>query len=61
MKRGNLLLGTGSSMLAVVVLAAALAGVISSHGPTEQLYRDLTLASPSWAHWIGVDGVGRMC
>jgi peptide/nickel transport system permease protein len=59
MKRRNLLLGIGSSMLAVVVLAAALAGAISTHGPTEQLYRDLALAPPSWTHWIGVDGVGR--
>ncbi|MGO9608454.1 MAG: ABC transporter permease, partial [Verrucomicrobiia bacterium] len=59
MKRPNLLLGLGSSMLAVVILAAAFAGVISSHAPTEQLYRDLALAPPSWAHWIGVDGVGR--
>ncbi len=59
MKRPNLLLGIGSSMLAVVILAAAFAGVISSHAPTEQLYRDLALAPPSWAHWIGVDGVGR--
>lgn len=46
-------------MLAVVVLAALLAGVASPHGPTEQLYRDLALAPPSWAHWIGVDDVGR--
>ncbi|HTS16799.1 MAG TPA: ABC transporter permease [Verrucomicrobiae bacterium] len=59
MKRRNLLLGTGSWMLAVVVLAALLAGVASPHGPTEQLYRDLALAPPSWAHWIGVDDVGR--
>ena len=59
MKSKSLLLWIGSSMLAVVVLAAALAGVVSKHGPTEQLYRDLALAPPSWAHWIGVDGVGR--
>jgi peptide/nickel transport system permease protein len=59
MKQRNSLLGIGSSMLAVVVLAAVLAGVVSAHGPTEQLYRDLALAPPSWSHWIGVDGVGR--
>ena len=59
MKRRNPLLWIGSSMLAAIVLAAALAGLVSPHGPTEQLYRDLTLAPPSWAHWVGVDGVGR--
>ena len=59
MKRWNSLLWIGGSMLAVAVLSAALAGVVSPHGPTEQLYRDLSLSSPSWAHWIGVDGVGR--
>jgi peptide/nickel transport system permease protein len=46
-------------MVAIVVLAAALAGAISKHGPTEQVYRDLALTPPSWAHWVGVDGVGR--
>ena len=59
MKRRNSLLWIGSSMLTVIVLAAALAGAASPHGPTEQLYRDLTLTPPSWAHWVGVDGVGR--
>jgi peptide/nickel transport system permease protein len=59
MKSRNPLLWIGSVMLAVVVLAAALAGVVSKHAPTEQLYRDLSLAPPSWTHWVGVDGVGR--
>lgn len=59
MKRWNPLLWIGSLMAAVVVLAAALAGAVSKHGPTEQLYRDLALAPPSWTHWVGVDGVGR--
>ena len=59
MKRRNSLLWVGSAMLTVVILAAALAGTISPHGPTEQIYRDLTLAPPSWTHWVGVDGVGR--
>jgi peptide/nickel transport system permease protein len=59
MKRRNPLLWIGSLMVAVVVLAAALAGAISKHGPTEQLYRDLALTPPSWTHWVGVDGVGR--
>src|SRR5882724_7394468 len=59
MKRRNSLLWIGSTMLAVVVLAAALAGALSPHGPTEQIYRELALAAPSWTHWVGVDGVGR--
>lgn len=59
MKLKNLLLWIGSAMIAVVVLAAALAGAISKHGPTEQLYRELALTPPSWTHWVGVDGVGR--
>jgi hypothetical protein len=49
MKRRNLLLGIGSSMLTAVVLAAALAGMLSPHGPTEQLYRDLALTPASTA------------
>jgi ABC-type dipeptide/oligopeptide/nickel transport system permease subunit len=59
MKGKNAPLWTGSSMLAVVVMAAALASAVSPHGPTEQLYRNLALSPPSWIHWIGVDGVGR--
>ena len=55
----NLPFGMGISMLAMVVLAAVLGPLLSKHGPTEQLYRDLALAPPSWAHWVGVDGVGR--
>jgi len=46
-------------MLAVVVLAALLAPVISRHGPTEQPFRALALAGPSWPHPLGVDGAGR--
>ncbi len=59
MKRKNSLLWIGSTMLAAVVLAAVLAGAVSPHGPTEQIYRDFALAAPSWTHWVGVDGVGR--
>jgi peptide/nickel transport system permease protein len=59
MNRINSLLWVGSTMLTVVVLAAILAGALSPHGPTEQVYRDITLAPPSWSHWVGIDGVGR--
>lgn len=59
MKRRNGLLWTGSTMLAVVILSAALAGVIGKHGPTEQPFRAELLAAPSFRHPLGVDGVGR--
>ena len=59
MKRRNSLLWVGSTMLIVVVLAAALAGALSPHGPTEQIYRDFALAPPSWTHWVGIDGGAR--
>ena len=59
MKKRNPLLWTSSAMLAVVVVAALLAGVLAQHGPTEQRYRDQALAAPSPEHWLGVDGVGR--
>jgi len=49
----------GTTMLGAVILAAALAGAISKHGPTDQPYRDLALTAPSWQHWVGVDSVGR--
>lgn len=46
-------------MLAVVVLAALLAPAVAKHGPMEQAFRDRIFAAPSWAHPLGVDGVGR--
>jgi peptide/nickel transport system permease protein len=46
-------------MLFVVVLGAVLASPLSKHGPAEQPYRVEALASPSWQHPLGVDGVGR--
>jgi peptide/nickel transport system permease protein len=49
----------GGAMLAIVVLAALLAPVLSKHGPTEQPFRADIFAAPSWQHPVGVDGVGR--
>ncbi|MBI5396185.1 MAG: ABC transporter permease [Verrucomicrobia bacterium] len=50
---------TGVVMLALVLAAALLAGVIGRHGPLEQPFRDRMLAPPSLAHPFGVDGAGR--
>jgi peptide/nickel transport system permease protein len=48
----------GVSILGLIVLAAALAPVITQHNPTDQ---DLlhTLAGPSRSHWLGTDDLGR--
>jgi peptide/nickel transport system permease protein len=48
----------GASLLAVIVLLAALAPVASWHDPVEQ---DLiqTLQGPSWSHPLGTDDLGR--
>jgi peptide/nickel transport system permease protein len=48
----------GVSILGLIVLAAALAPVITQHNPTDQ---DLThtLAGPSSSHWLGTDDLGR--
>ena len=59
MKRRNSLLWVGSAMLTLVVLAAALAGAISPHGPTEQIYRDFALAPPSIPTQCVHDGGAR--
>jgi peptide/nickel transport system permease protein len=48
----------GVSILGLIVLAAALAPLITQHNPTDQ---DLThtLAGPSSSHWLGTDDLGR--
>jgi peptide/nickel transport system permease protein len=58
-KRGNMLLWIGATMVGVIVLAAALAGAIAKHAPTDQPYREQSLTAPSPAHPLGIDGVGR--
>jgi peptide/nickel transport system permease protein len=48
----------GVSILGLIVLAAAIAPLITQHDPTQQ---DLvhTLAPPSSSHWLGTDDLGR--
>lgn len=46
-------------MLSVVVIAGVGASVFVRYGPTEQPFRNETLAKPSAKYWFGVDGVGR--
>ena len=48
----------GVSILGLIVLAAAMAPLITKYNPTDQ---DLlhTLASPSSKHWLGTDDLGR--
>lgn len=42
------------------VLALVLAGLLwTPHGPGAQEFRAQALAAPSWAHPLGVDGLGR--
>jgi peptide/nickel transport system permease protein len=48
----------GASILALIVLAALAAPLITSHDPTQQ---DLihTLQGPTSSHWLGTDELGR--
>ena len=48
----------GVSILGLIVLAAIVAPLITTHDPTQQ---DLmhTLSGPSSSHWLGTDDIGR--
>ncbi|MGH3703167.1 MAG: ABC transporter permease, partial [Agromyces sp.] len=48
----------GTAVVAVYVLAAVFAPLIAPYDPLEQDIVD-SLASPSWAHWLGTDELGR--
>ncbi|MFC9559634.1 ABC transporter permease [Agromyces sp. NPDC056965] len=48
----------GMAVVAVYVLAAVFAPLIAPYDPLEQDIVD-SLASPSWAHWLGTDELGR--
>jgi peptide/nickel transport system permease protein len=52
------LVGTGLSILGVVVFCALFANVISPHSPIEQDYLAIAEA-PTAAHWLGTDDLGR--
>jgi peptide/nickel transport system permease protein len=46
--------------VALGLLAVALVGtVVTPYDPSAQLFRDEALAGPSFAHWLGIDGLGR--
>jgi ABC-type dipeptide/oligopeptide/nickel transport system permease subunit len=46
-------------VLAILVLMAIFAPLITRSGPSEQLYLTQALAFPSSEHWFGVDDLGR--
>jgi ABC-type dipeptide/oligopeptide/nickel transport system permease subunit len=46
-------------VLAVLILMAILAPLITKAGPSEQLFLTQALAFPSLDHWFGVDDLGR--
>jgi peptide/nickel transport system permease protein len=48
----------GATILGVLILLAALAPWIDRYPPLQQDLTDI-LASPSWAHWLGTDQLGR--
>jgi peptide/nickel transport system permease protein len=52
------LVGTGLMILAIVILCAVLADLISPYPPNEQDYGALT-EPPSAQHWLGTDDLGR--
>jgi peptide/nickel transport system permease protein len=48
----------GAAVVAAYVAVALLAPLIAPYDPLEQNVLD-ALASPSWAHWLGTDELGR--
>lgn len=57
-RRHNMQLWTGLVILGIIVLAAALAPVISGYDPTSPDAAN-TLQPPSGDHWFGTDHLGR--
>jgi len=56
--RRNRLMVLGTGIIFGLVLIAALAPLLATHDPYEQILNDRLLA-PSAAHWFGTDSLGR--
>jgi len=56
--RRNRLMVLGTAIILGLLLVAALAPLLATHNPYEQILNDRLLA-PSVAHWFGTDSLGR--
>jgi peptide/nickel transport system permease protein len=56
--RRNRLMVLGTGIIAGLLLVAALAPLLATYSPYEQVLAD-RLLPPSWAHLFGTDGLGR--
>jgi peptide/nickel transport system permease protein len=56
--RRNRLMVVGTSIILGLILMAALAPLLATHNPYEQILNDRLLA-PSVKHWFGTDSLGR--
>jgi len=56
--RRNRLMVVGTSIILGLILVAALAPLLVTHNPYEQILND-RLLSPSAKHWFGTDSLGR--
>ncbi|MGH7809575.1 MAG: peptide ABC transporter permease, partial [Candidatus Binatia bacterium] len=54
----SVIVGMSGGFVALVVLAAVFAPWISPY-PLGGLAEQRLLEAPSWAHWLGTDGLGR--
>lgn len=49
----------GGVVLAIIILAAVFAPLITKTDPTDTAYLTQVLAFPSWEFWFGIDNIGR--
>lgn len=54
----NRLAVAGLGVLVVIVVGAALSGVIAPYNPTQSDFMHV-YSDPSWRHWLGTDELGR--